>query len=217
MPHYKLTYFCVRGKGEFIRQLFALAGVEFEDDRFSLGPTGRGEGIAQTNWAEVKKTTPYGQLPVLDVDGKQLGEANAIAKYVAAEYGFNGANAWEAAQIDSVGIHYDDLFKACVPFYLSWHRISKQTMEDAYKSSVEAGRDAFFQPICKLLRENKSGFIIGDKVTWVDLLVADHCETFTKYNENYLEKYPEAKAHMEKIHSIPAIRKWIETRPETEI
>jgi len=32
-PHYKLTYFNIRGKGELVRLVFAAAGVDFEDDR----------------------------------------------------------------------------------------------------------------------------------------------------------------------------------------
>ncbi|CAJ0948018.1 unnamed protein product, partial [Mesorhabditis belari] len=217
MVHYKFTYFAVRGKGEFIRQLFALAGVEFEDDRFSLGPLGRAVSRDMEKWGELKKTTHFGQLPVLKFDGKELAQANAIAKYLGAEFGFNGSNPYEAALLDSIGIHYDDLFKACRPFYLSWHQISEQPMEEAYKVAVEPGRDEFFPPISKFLQESKSGFIVGEKVSWIDLLVADHCETFTRYNSHYLDKYPEVKAHMEKVHSIPAIKKWIQTRPDTEI
>ncbi|CAJ0958680.1 unnamed protein product, partial [Mesorhabditis belari] len=208
MTHYKLTYFDVRAKAEFIRQLFTLAGVDFEDNRIPAG---------SDEWPELKKKMTYERVPVLEFDGKQLAQANAIAKYIAAEHGFNGSNAWEAALIDSVGTHYEDLFNACRAFYLGWLKLNNLTLEDAYKNSVVPARDAFYPPICKFLRESKSGFIIGDKPSWVDLLVADHSETFVRYNPDYLKDYPEAKAHLEKVHSLPAIKKWIEKRPNREI
>lgn len=42
-PKYKLTYFNVRAKGEIIRWIFAVAGVEYEDNR-----------IDDDAWAEFK-------------------------------------------------------------------------------------------------------------------------------------------------------------------
>ena len=35
MADYKLSYFDIRGRGEYIRMLFAYADVEFEDERIS--------------------------------------------------------------------------------------------------------------------------------------------------------------------------------------
>ncbi len=48
---YKLTYFNMRGRGELIRLLFALAKVKFDDHR-----------IEQSEWPAFKETTPFGQV-----------------------------------------------------------------------------------------------------------------------------------------------------------
>ncbi len=37
MVNYKLIYFSLTGKGEIMRMMFALAGVEFEDYRITYG------------------------------------------------------------------------------------------------------------------------------------------------------------------------------------
>ena len=45
MTQYKLYYFDARGRAEYIRLIFALAGVEYEDYR-----------VPRDEWPEVKKS-----------------------------------------------------------------------------------------------------------------------------------------------------------------
>ena len=45
---YKLTYFPARGRGEFIRLVFVVAGVEFEDCR-----------VDKEQWAALKASKSY--------------------------------------------------------------------------------------------------------------------------------------------------------------
>ncbi|XP_052255036.1 probable glutathione S-transferase 5 isoform X2 [Dreissena polymorpha] len=75
MASYKLHYFDVRGRAELSRYLFLAAGRDFEDNR-----------IPQDGWSNVKPTLVYGQVPVLEVDGKQLAQSNAIARFLAREF-----------------------------------------------------------------------------------------------------------------------------------
>ncbi|KAJ8021969.1 Hematopoietic prostaglandin D synthase [Holothuria leucospilota] len=72
MVVFKLTYFDVRGRAEPIRYLFALAGVEYEDKR-----------LTSEEWKKLKPNTPFGGLPILEVDGKVLGQTQAICRHVA--------------------------------------------------------------------------------------------------------------------------------------
>ncbi|KAK3102690.1 hypothetical protein FSP39_013169 [Pinctada imbricata] len=76
MPKYVLHYFDVRARGELIRLVLTVAGQDFEDHRFSF-----------EEFAKFKPGYVSGQVPVLEVDGKQMNESLAIAKYVAREYG----------------------------------------------------------------------------------------------------------------------------------
>ena len=85
MPTYKLTYFNSKGGAEISRFIFAQAGVEYEDVRVDHG-----------DWPALKPTMPFGVVPVLEVDGKQLGSSMTIARYLAETYGLAGENAFEA-------------------------------------------------------------------------------------------------------------------------
>jgi len=46
--------------------------------------------------------TPFGKLPILEIDGVTLGESKAICRYVAKKVGLAGKNDIEDAQIDAI-------------------------------------------------------------------------------------------------------------------
>lgn len=67
----KLTYFDFSGgRAEPVRLAFHIGGIAFDDDRFAPG-----------DFAEVRKTTPLNQVPTLHIDGVQVTQSDAIARY----------------------------------------------------------------------------------------------------------------------------------------
>ena len=68
MALYKLTYFdTATSRGEECRLALHVAGLPFEDDRLN-----------RDQWTARKASTPFGALPVLAVEGRQLAQSNAI-------------------------------------------------------------------------------------------------------------------------------------------
>ncbi|GMR35091.1 hypothetical protein PMAYCL1PPCAC_05286, partial [Pristionchus mayeri] len=202
MPEYKLYYFPVHGLGEVTRQVFKLAEVEFEDVR-----------ISYETWHEFKDKTPFGQMPVLEVDGQQIPQSFAIARYVAKLHGLAGATPFEAAWVDALADQFKDFNAEMLPF---WYLLVGHREGDIEKAKTEHGipaRDKFYPLIVKQLKDNGSGFLVGSSATWVDLLIANHTATIRKEQPGFLDGYPEVLAHSDKIRAIPQIAKWIETRP----
>jgi len=96
----KLTYFdMAASRGEECRLALHLAGVDFEDVRLKRG-----------DWLELKPTTPFGGLPLLELPGRPaLGQSNAILVYVGRQYGLHPKDDFEAARHESLMSHVEDL------------------------------------------------------------------------------------------------------------
>ncbi len=94
MPTYKLTYFNLRALGEGIRMLFAEAGVDFEDKRFSGDQWPQiKEELGQLLkyflliWKLFYADPLWGQVPELEVDGVKLYQSSAIGRFLARRFG----------------------------------------------------------------------------------------------------------------------------------
>ena len=71
-PKLKLTYFDFHGgRGEVARLAMSVGGVAFEDER-----------VKAADWPARKASTPFGGLPVLEVDGQEVAQGNGINRFV---------------------------------------------------------------------------------------------------------------------------------------
>jgi glutathione S-transferase len=92
MAKLKLTYFDFHGgRGEVARIALHMAGIPFEDDR-----------IKPADWPAKKSGTPFGGLPLLEVDGKQVAQSGGINRYVGKLAGLYPEDAFEGACCDEV-------------------------------------------------------------------------------------------------------------------
>jgi len=96
----KLTYFdSPTSRGEECRLALFVAGVDFEDHR-----------IARTEWARLKPTTPFGSLPVFELEGKPpVSQSNAILAHVGRHNGLLPKDEWEALRLESLMSACEDL------------------------------------------------------------------------------------------------------------
>jgi len=96
----RLTYFdMAASRGEECRLALFLAGVDFEDNR-----------IQRSTWLELKPSTPFGSLPILELPEKPaLAQSNAILFYVGQRYGLLPSDVWECARLISLMCAAEDL------------------------------------------------------------------------------------------------------------
>ncbi|KAI1709030.1 putative glutathione S-transferase 7 [Ditylenchus destructor] len=165
MVQYKLHYFDTRGIAEPIRLIFTFAHEPFEDIRFKMD-----------DWPSQKSKYKYGKAPVLEVDGKQLAQSSAIARYLAERFGIAGKNAWEKAQLHEIVDFQKDVYTELSPYYYVMLGF-KQGDKDALRKDVFLpAAERIFPQYVRLLKESGSGFFAPSGLTYADFIVGDYLE-----------------------------------------
>ena len=202
MPTYKLTYFNARGRGETSRLIFAQAGVDYEDNR-----------VAGEDWVKFKPTTPYGSLPVLEVDGKMLAGSGGIARFLAERFGLAGSNDFENAEIASIVDACGDLSQKLGVAHSEKDETKKAELQ---KELGEVVFPKFLGIFEKLINTNDTpeGWVYGSKVTYADFSLYNAFEWLMDV-PNVFDKYPGIQKMRKSVEELPKIAKWIDTRPKT--
>ena len=198
MSTYKLTYFDLRARAELIRLVFAQAGVQYTDER-----------LAFQDWPARAPSTPFGTLPVLEVDGKQLGGSLAIARYVAEKNGLGGACDFENALIASALDAMSDLMDKVIPLVFEKDESKKTEL----KKGLEGEVNFTLSHLEKLVSSNKDGWLVGSKVTYGDLAAFNFLGNVSAFWPTALDKYPSLSQLHKRVEELPRIAKWLKDRP----
>jgi glutathione S-transferase len=209
MPTYKLTYFNLRGKAEYIRLLFAAAGVDYEDHRIDR----------QTDWpGTIKDSTPFGQLPILTIDGKTFSQTLPVGRYIADKYGLSGHTELDKLRSDMIVHCVEDILTAVVKVRFTEDPETKAKFQ---KNLTENQLPAFFRHLEKLLIENNggNGFYVGDSLGSADIAVfncLNHLVPMANLDPPFnCSEYPKLQALSDRVKANPKIAAWIAKRPET--
>ncbi|XP_034938353.1 glutathione S-transferase-like [Chelonus insularis] len=202
MRTYKLTYFNVMGLGEPIRFLLSYGGYKFEDIR-----------IAREEWPKMKASTPFGQLPVLEIDGKPYGQTLPICRFLAKELDLNGKTDVDDLEIGCVAHALHDLRKQVALFYLETDSAIKATK----KAELIKNTLPFYLEKFENIAAKNKGYFHDGKLSYADLFfVAIHDSIQNVCEVNITENRPNLQSIREKVLSIPQIKVWVDKRPKLE-
>ncbi|XP_018334295.1 glutathione S-transferase-like [Agrilus planipennis] len=197
VPQYKLTYFNLKGLGEPLRFLLKYGNLDFEDIRYEL-----------KDWPQIKDKQPFGQLPTLEHNGKVAVQSIAIARYLAKQVKLTGANDWEDLEIDSVIDTITDLRAKII----SNHE-NEEAMKQVRKESIP-----FYLNRLETIAKNNKGHLAVGKLTWADVYFAGALDFINaRAGVNIIEKYPNLQKVVDTVLTIPQIKKWVATRPKTDL
>merc|ERR1711976_256356 len=201
MSDIKLSYSNGRGRAETSRLILAHAGVRYTDQRLS------GE-----QFSNVKPKLPYGQLPVVKVDGEVICQSITIARYLANQFGLGGRTNIEKAQADEIADVVNDLIDKRIAAMRETDENKKSTLTKEFMS------ETIPETLGKLetrLVERGGQFFAGNNLTWADLHVFAFVDRMRLGNTELLDDYPKMKNLIERIEQEPNIANWLQSRPNT--
>lgn len=198
-PTLKLWYFDFPGKAEITRLILNYGGVKFEDVAFT-----------PDKWEGIKPTTPFGQVPVLEVDGKQLAQSTAIERYAAKLAGIVPSDELEAAKADEALAFAQELLDSVYGTY----SIKDEEAKIKARQELCAGplKDKC-RVLVRLLESSGGEYLCGSKPTYADfvlfkalsLLVGGTVDGVP--SDTILSPFPALKVHHSRVANLPAVAK----------
>uniref|UniRef100_A0A6P7HEE7 glutathione transferase n=1 Tax=Diabrotica virgifera virgifera TaxID=50390 RepID=A0A6P7HEE7_DIAVI len=202
MAHtYKLTYFDFPGKGEAIRMILSYGEIPFEDKRIQMG-----------DWPKIKPTTPLGQLPILEVDGKEIPQSTAISRYLASKLNLDGKDLKENLALDVAVETLLDLQKVGVG--IKYEQDAAKRAENVEKSKQVL--PVYFGKLEEHAKKH-NGYIVFDRMSWADILFVCVYEFLVPcVGKEAVSAYPSLQQVLKNVLATKGINKYIKNRPAVE-
>ncbi|MFZ6753860.1 glutathione S-transferase [Undibacterium sp. Dicai25W] len=198
MPQLKLTYFDFHGgRGEPVRLALAIGGIAFEDHRFTFA-----------EFPEVRKTAPFGQVPLLEIDGAVITQCDAILRYAGKLAGLYPIEPLQALLCDEVMYVVEESTVRLGPTF----RMTGEEQKVARLALVNGSMPVYLQWLEKQLLARGGEYFADNRLTIADLKVfvdvrglnsgrLDHVPT------DLVEKVaPALNTHMKRIAALPAVQ-----------
>mmetsp|Transcript_38793 Transcript_38793/g.58511 ORF Transcript_38793/g.58511 Transcript_38793/m.58511 type:complete len:227 (+) Transcript_38793:83-763(+) len=223
MPSLKLSYFNIEARAEKVRLALVVTETPFEDFR-----------IEREDWPKIKATTPFGQVPVLEItddDGqvRAFAQSDAMLRYVARRFDKTGTlypqDPDQLLEVEETCFLADDAWRELLPLlYIKngkqeklGHPADWKEKDEVTNALVGKFVSTEFPKIMGHLvakLEKTGGYVCSsDHMTIADLMWLVHCRFFQSRGfgmlpEGLLEPYPSVKAWMAKMYENQHIKKW---------
>ena len=161
-------------------------------------------------WGEIKGTngaTPFGQLPIMVVDGKVAGQSGSMTRYAATLTGLVPSDPVEALYCDSI-------------YEASQELAGVNPIVNMFRGDVwQAKKQEYFEmmppKLANLARElGEKDFFCGSSVTYADFGVYHICGNIHLLDAAVLDAHPNIKAFMTRIEALPGVKEYLESRPK---
>jgi len=198
MTALQLHYFDMHGgRAEPVRLALHLGGVAFDDHRFAF-----------SEFPEFRKTTPFGQVPTMHVDGVQFTQCDALLRYAGQLAGLYPSNPLQALYCDEVTYVVEDAGVKLGPTF----RMSGEEQKAARLALVHGYMPVYLAWLQQRLLAQGGEFFADGRLTVADLKVfvdvrGLNSGRFDHVPTDLVERVaPALNAHMQRIADMPAIQ-----------
>ena len=192
-------------RAEMSRLALFIGGIEFEDLRPSR------EEIAKMRTEGI---FPFGQFPVLQVDGKTIAQTGAIARFCGKLSGlYPMDNDFHAAKVDEVIDLATDVTLKIRPALKEKNPEKSKEMRRELTNNILPLWLGFMETL--LEKNGKTGYFVNNYLTVADLAAWRLCGWISGgiidgIPENILDNFPLLKEHQNNISCLPKVAEWLE-------
>ena len=194
-------------RAEVLRVSLFIKDIPFEDTRVS-----REEFVhlIKTGFLPNGKRAPFHQLPVIEVDGKIIGQTGAIARYCGKVSNLYSDDIILAAKIDQIIDAATDITNLVSPTIREKDQIKK--MEDR-KVLVNKLLPRWFRYLENLLSEDNSTWFV-EKMTIADIAIWRLLGWLTSgiidgIPTSIVDDFPKLKNIHHQVHTHPKVQEWM--------
>ncbi len=190
----RLTYFRGRGRAETTRWMLAAAGVDFiniavdtPEELAALRASGK---------------LPFDQMPLLELDGRNLSQSSAMIRYLARRAGLYGADDAEAMWCDMIaGVVAD---------------FAETGLQAAFKPTEAVARDDLTARFAKFgprfearIADQGSGYSAAAQMTFADVVLAEALSSYLEWVPDILDATPLLAALYQSVTTQPGIAAYL--------
>lgn len=205
MPHYKIIDYTFTTAAELARAILEYVGVSYEDVRIDKEKAG-----------DLEKNTPFGTLPVLEVDGRIIAQHQSICRYLAKQHGLAGKDDMESALCDLV---MDGLWHMFAKIRRAQiYQLSKDERCAIFKTMISDDVPPYLDRFEKILKSRKeeNDYIVGKEVTWSDLGLTLALAALKYRHGLNLETHPQLLGYLVKMMELPQLAEFLAKRAQEE-
>lgn len=204
MSRYKLTYFDIDGgRAEPIRIAFHTAGIDFEDYRISFD-----------EFNEMRSGTRFNSVPVLEIDGAQVTQSNALSRYVGKMAGLYPKDDLQALYCDEVLGALEDLSHYIVRTF----GLQEEELKRARQKLVDGWLSIYLRGLDQLLARGGGEYFADNRLTIADLRAYVQTRSLCGGNLDYVPTdivqrvAPGLFEHQERISDDARVREYYANR-----